>query len=110
MRLALKVCAAWPFTLIDQGNRASSGQSGVHSPFGPRESPPPDRPTSDTRVRTGVTTGICSVNTAGTTLWSRSVARWITPGTSTLATRSPLPLLFHRLLWRWLGQIRVEGR
>src|SRR5215831_14337014 len=87
MRLAFIECAAWPFTLTVHGNTAVSGQSGVHWPVtGSRESPLPDRPHSTSRVRTGVTTGICWVSTVGTTLGSGVVETRVVPGASTLGT------------------------
>src|SRR5215831_19936815 len=68
------------------GNEAVSGQSGMHCPLGPRESPLPERPHWTIRSRTGVTIGICCVSTAGTTLGSGLVENSVTPGTSTLWT------------------------
>src|SRR5450755_3384733 len=84
MRLAFIECDSCPFTLTVQGNEAVSGQSGVHWPFDPRESPPPLRPHETTLVLTGVTIGICSVRVVGTRLGSGSVALSMTDGLSKL--------------------------
>src|SRR5215510_11180147 len=75
-----------------QGNIAFSGQSGVHWPVtGSRESPPSlTLPNSTILVRTGATTGICSVSTSGTWLLSLGpqllATVKVTPGASTLGT------------------------
>src|SRR5467141_2853513 len=86
IRLAFIEWACPPLTLTVHGNWAVSGQSGMHWPLAPRESPLPDLPHSTTRVLTGVTIGICWVRTAGTTLVSGVVEKSVTPGTSTLGT------------------------
>ena len=86
MRFAFIECASCPLILMVHGNGMFSGQSGVHWPFGPRESPLPERPNSTSRVRTGATIGICTVSVFGTWLMSGVVEKWVTPGTSTLGT------------------------
>src|SRR5215467_6185879 len=84
-RLAFIECG-WPLsTMTVHGNPFSVAQSGMHVPvLGWTESPLPDLPHWTTRVRTGVTIGICSVNGFGTWLGSGSVALRVTVGSSTL--------------------------